>query len=366
MFVKMSRLVAVCGIFLTASLPVLADTVYMQDGSVLQGEIKLLRADKLTLKTEFAGELELPRKLLRAVATDEAMVVRLDDNDEVSGRLLVDGSGALLLLSKEFGTRQLALANITDLRPVDSVSPETAAALARVAELEEEQAKLTEGLWSARLEVGLEGASGNSKNRSLNVHIATLRETKNDRLSLDALVSKASQNNSKTEEEIIGTARLEHDFSKRAFIFGQVEAERDKFEDIDLRFRLTVGPGYFLVRRPDQELKARLGFGYEHATFRSSGNSDNNVIFNLGFDYRLDLWEMFRLTQTVKYIPAVNDSPGKNYRVESVSGAELPLGSADSLWRLRAEYRNDYGNNPEPGVKKLDSAYLLNLVRDFK
>lgn len=364
--VRAMQLVGVFGVMLVASIPALADTVYLQDGSILKGKVELLRADNLKLKTDFAGELQIQRKQLSAVETDGAMTIRLDDGDEVLGRLIVDKSGSQLLLTKTFGTRRTTIKRIADLRPADSASPEVLAEKARVVELKKQQEKLTKAPWSGRVELGLEGASGNSKNHSLNVHVATLRESADDRLTLDARVKTASQENTKTEEEVIGTARLEHDFSKRAFVFGQTEAERDRFEDIDLRFRLTVGPGYFLVRRPEQELKARLGFGYEHDSYRSSGDTDNNVIVNLGYDYRLDLWQWLHLTHNLKITPAVTDQPDKNYRVESVLGAELPLGSVDSLWRLRAEYRNDYDNNPEPGVEKLDSAYLLNLVRVFK
>ncbi len=333
-----------------------AGTVYLTDGSILKGEIKLLRDDQLTLQTRYAGELELPRSQVSGLETEEAMTVVLNNGEELQARLTRDAQGNLSLAHDAGPTQTIVFAQVFDLRPVGAPAAGTAAA--------QDEAEL-DGPWSGSLQAGVSGSSGNSDNQNIDVRAATKRETENNRLSLEALLNKASQNDQQTEDEIRGTARLEQDVSKRAFVFGEFEAERDQFEDVDVRYRATVGPGYFFLEEPDHVLKARLGLGFEQERFEDA-DTNNNFVLTLGYDYRVDLWEWFRLTHKFTAIPDIGDEPSKNYRLESALGGELPLGSKDSLWRLRGEYRHEYDNNPEAGVEDLDTNYLLSIIRDFE
>lgn len=225
-------------------------------------------------------------------------------------------------------------------------------------------AELSRDPWSGRLALGLAGSSGNSDSRSINARGEALRKTDGERLSFSLRVFRQQDDGEKTADETIGRARLERDFSERFFLFGETEVENDELEDIDLRFRATLGPGYFLIREPDHELKGRLGLGYEHEAYVSGGN-DSSAVATLGYDYMVELRKWFRFNHELTLISTIDDQPSENYRVDSLLGGEFPLGDG-SLWRLRAEYRHRYDNNPEPGIKELDTTYLLNLVRDFE
>lgn len=350
-----SVFLAFLGLYQTA----VADTVYLQDGSLLNGDVIHLRAGKLTLSTAYAGKLELPQTKITAIVTDEPMVVRLKQGKETQGVLFRSDKGKQQVTSAAGGEITIDVKQLADVRAPGTPSPE------QLAEAKAEQAEPEDGPWASRLQLGLQGANGNTKTRSLAFQASTERKKDGERLHLEIKLTNASQSGSQTEDEIIGTGRIEHDFSDRAFVFAQTEAERDRFEDIALRYKLTIGPGYFLIHKPDQVLKLRLGFGYQNETYRSGG-SDNNAILTLGYDYRVDVRQWLRLTHKLTLTPAVTGDPTEDFQVESILGAELPLGSQDSPWSLRGEYRNSYDRNPEDGIKKLDSAYLLNIVRDFK
>lgn len=328
-----------------------ADTVYLRDGSILKGEIRLLRDSELTLNTDYAGVLTIPGDVLTGIETDQPMMLRLQDGEELQAQIQLDDQ-RLRLAGDDIEPRLIQLEQMAELRPVDAPVPEVLTQDA-------------DSPWSGRVQAGLGGSSGNSENQNIDVRASTLRETENNRLSFQALLHKASQDNQQTEDEIRAYARIEQDFSKRAFVFGQAEAERDQFEDIDYRFTVTLGPGYFFLEEPDHELKGRAGLGYEQER-SEGGGTNNNFVATLGYNYRVELWDWFRLTHDLVWIPDIGDEPDKNYRVESALGGELPLGPEDSLWRLRGEYRHDYDNNPEPGVEELDTNYLLSIVRDLE
>lgn len=369
MRLRKSAITVVVCLGLLSALPGWAGTVYLKDGSVLNGEVMRLRDGTLTLKTEYAGELHLSADVIRGLQTDKPAIVSLDNGDEVQGRLHYDTAGEAnqrqRLTSDSFGERPLALQRLAGIRPVGAPSDAQIEAREKIAALKKKQAELSKDPWSGRLSLGIEGTSGNSDARNIDFSASALRETDGDRLSLSAEIHKARQEGEQTEDEYLAKSRLERDFTERTFAFVQADAEKDQFENIDLRFRLTMGPGYFFIREPEQTLKGRLGVGYEHESFTDGGN-DESIVATLGYDYMVVLWDWNRFIHELTLIPQIDDNPADNFRAESVLADELPLGTSDSLWKLRAELRNDYNHNPEPGVEKLDTSYLLNIVREFE
>lgn len=339
---------------LVAALPVTADTLYLRDGSVIHGSLQALADGSYRFATDFAGELEIPRDRVVGVATDDPHTVTLEDGDEVAVRLVYDQIEGQRLVSERFGARGLPPQGIAAVRDLGAPDPALVAA----------REKLARDPWSGRFAFGLAGASGNSDSRSINTRAEALRETNGDRLNLSLRLFRQRDDGDKTADETVGRARLERDFTERFFLFGETEAERDKLENIDLRFRATLGPGYFFLRGDEHELKGRLGFGYLHETFVDGGN-ESGMVVTFGYDYLLVLRDWFRFTHQFTVIPRVDDRPSENFRVDSLLGGEFPLGDG-SLWRLRAEYGHQYHNNPEPGIEDLDTTYLLNIVRDFE
>jgi len=340
-----------------------AGTVYVDDGSRLHGEVLRLEAEQVVIDTDYAGELSIPRDRVQGVATDKPVTVTLSAGDEVTGRLDYSPERPLELHSETLGVTTLTWRNIAAIRPEGAPSPELAAAKAEAERLRQAQSELTDP-WSGSVGLGIEGASGNTEEESYSLRASALRDTNGDRLSLSAQLYKASQNDVETDDEFIAKARLERDFSPRAFMFGETSVEKDEFEDIELRFRGTVGPGYFFVREDDQTLKGRLGLGYEHESFRSGGN-DSNMIMSLGYDYMVMAREWLRFTHELTVLPEVDQDPAENFRVDSVLGANMPLGKLE-MWKLGAELRHEFNNNPEPGVEELDTRYLIDLVREFE
>ena len=359
-----ARILAACLAALLVT-PALADVLILDDGSRLHGELTLLRDGQMHLVTDFAGELTIERKRLESLQTDDAMLLRTQGGDDLLARPVIMDEGRQEFETAQAGPANITFADIVDIRAPGALGPQAQARADKQAERAERERELQAMLWSGRIEAGVQGSSGNSQNRSSDVRVMIRRERPNNRWIADYELHRASQNDEQTEDEDRASLRYEQDFSERAFAFAQIEAERDEFEDVDLRYRITVGPGYFLLQQPDHELKLRVGGGFEQERFEDSENN-NSFVATAGYDYRIDLWRWLRLTHEFTYLPEVDDTPSENYRLESVLGAELPLGSLDSAWRLRGEWRHDYDNNPKPGVATTDSTYTLGIARDFK
>lgn len=342
-----------------------ADIVHTRDGSTLQGEIAGLDDGELTLETTFAGTVTVDQAEVAGLETEAPVVVRLDNGDEVTARLLYESDNDWTSLDNpNFGDAPLALENLVHLRRPGEDSPEQILAQTRLAEAEARAAAL-EDPWSGRLQVGIQGSQGNSETQSNAIRAEALRDTGRERLSLAIQRNKESQDDEDTRDETRATARLERDWTERFFLFGETEAEKDEFEEIDLRVRAVIGPGYFLIRRPGHEYKLRMGLGYEHVDY-VEGDSESNIISTFGWDYRYDWLPWARLTHTLTLIPEIDNQPADNFRADSRLGAEFPLGTRESLWTLRGELAHEYENQPEPGVEELDTSYLLSVIRDFE
>lgn len=348
-----------CAAAVLLALPALAEAgiVYLQGASIIHGEVQALADGKLTVTTDFAGEIKLAMDQVVGLTTDRPLVVVMENGEEIRARLVYDPQTGQRLSAGAAGATPLAIERLVAIRTLDAPSPAEVELAARRA--------AQENIWSGQLQLGLSGNSGNSDSRTINLGGKAQRETENERLFLSLLINKAKQEEEETSDETIASARLEHDISERFFLFAQTEAEHDEFENIDFRSTTSVGPGYFFIQEPGQELKGRLGLGYEYID-PVTGDATSEAVMTLGYDYLVDVRDWFRFTHVLTLIPQITDSPAENYRIDSTLGLEAPLGGATSNWSLLAQYRHEYNHSPEPGTEDLDTSYLLSLIRDFE
>src|SRR5699024_6114015 len=73
-------------------------------------------------------------------------------------------------------------------------------------------------LWTAKVRFGMGGSTGNSESRTWLLGAKARREQENDRLYLRLLANKAAQDGEETTDDIIGSLRMEHDFSENFFV----------------------------------------------------------------------------------------------------------------------------------------------------
>ena len=344
------------------SASVYADEVYLSDGSKIVGQIVSQVEGNLTIVTEHAGELTIDASAITGFAADRAMNVQLESGDRITGTPTLDAEGQQFVSSEALGRVAVpADTQVTAMWEAGTPSPVLAAQRSQVEALEAEIEQFRNP-WSSRLELGLSGSTGNNERLSLNARVSAKREVENERLYLSASGFYSEENNARTKNEILGEARLERDISDRFFVYGKGGLEYDEFENLDLRSTLTAGLGYFVIKEGHHEFKLRGGVGYQHETF-ADGTNDDDVILDLGYDYRIDLNSYLRFTQSLTFYPSLED-PASDYRLMVETAGEVPL-SGDEAWKLRMGVKNDYDAQPRPGIERLDTTYFLNLAYDF-
>ncbi len=384
-----SRLKVCC--FLLSSVavsPVNADEVLLDDGSRLKGTVKQIANDTLVMDTAFAGEVEITLNKINRLSTDEKRFVQLDSGDRIAGQLVINEEGQQQIAGTSFGTVDIDTARINGLWDTDEKRPIMGQLeqehQQEVAELKENQEQKVQQLksdyetevqklrerrdeledpWSGSLAFGLQGARGNTQRFGIQGRADVYRETDFDRLALYLESNYQSEDSSKTVDEQLAGALLEHDITKRLFAYGQTDFEIDEFENLDLRALATTGLGYFFIRQPDLKFKGRAGIGYQFESF-SDGTTNKEPTGQLGYDvdYTYNSW--INVFHNLTYYPAFTD-PAEDYRIVTNLGGELPL-TEGKAWKLRANVRNQYDNQPAAGVENTDTTYQLNLVYDWK
>ncbi len=380
------HLLAGCACVIAAAMPLHAGQVVLDDGSRLVGRVVRIADGKLRIETAFAGELTIDAGHVRAVQTDEPMAVALGSGDRVVGLLTIADDGTQRLTQTAFGDVELPVSQIAMVWPQDQPEPtvqqlaaeheqEMQAAeaehQAEVAQIEDEHAAEVQALeeaaaaddeiWTARIELGLLGKTGNTESLTFFGRAEAKRTTEIERLLFYLQGRYSEQNGVRDTNEVMGGSHIEVDLTDRWYIFGRIDLEYDEFENLDLRATATAGPGYFWIREPDEELKTRAGIGYQHESY-DDGSSMDQMIAELGVEYRKELAPWLLFVHSTTYYPTFEDIG--DYRIVMDNAGEIPL-SSDRRWKLKLGVKNEYDAMPVSGVERMDTTYYANFVLDF-
>jgi putative salt-induced outer membrane protein YdiY len=368
---------------LLASAGVCADEIHLADGSRLVGAAGVMDGDGLAFETGFAGTVKIDAAKIAGIVTDQPVTVALAGGDRVTGTLQYDAQGGQRLTGTTFGDVTIEPSRIIAMWPAGAAAPATATGdgasapavqqmrAEHQAELEAtrqhyetEMASLREDAlrytpkWTARLELGLDGQTGNSEEVTFDGRLQAKRETQVDRFTLFIEGHFARNNGVRNTNEVVGGARYEVDISQRAFAYVSTRHEFDEFENLDLRSNVTAGLGYFFIQQPDQTLKGRVGVGYQHESF-DTGLAEDQGILEVGVEYEKQFAPWLLFTHETTYYPALDGLD--DYRLVSETAGEVPIADSDA-WKLRLGMRNEYDAMPQPGVDSLDTYYFLNIV----
>ena len=335
------RSLIIVSLFTLISIPsTYSDEVTLKDGSRLIGTILKLRDGNLILQTKHVGKVTIRISGIEGSQTDQVNGIALSDLSPHLGTLKYsDGQQQVVL--EEGDARSIVPADLSLIWPEDKDMPGPAK------------------LWSAEVELGINGASGNSDRFSFLGRSEVTRKTETNKLLLYLQGYYAEDNGVRSHNEFKTGARYEWKSDHRWSAYTRVEFEEDEFEALDLRSTLVFGASYKVLRKPKQTLTARLGIGYQREDFEIAPSEDE-VILDFGYDYMLEIRNWAKLKHDLTYYAGL-DSPTEEFRIVVNTGAEIPL-TASQSWKLKFGVKHEYDDEPLPTVEDLDTIYYLNLA----
>ncbi len=329
-----------------------ADELVLADGSRLVGQVQTMADGKVVISTDFAGDMTLEMDRVRGITTDKPMSIQLDRGNSVEGALRYSADGQQQVVAASLGAPlNVELGRLSAIWAAGQDRPDLGAPT------QEDQ-----NPWTVKLQLGVDGQSGNTDRFSINGQADFLRTLDAERLLLYAKVRTSHENGDDTTKEFIAGISLEHDIDDRWFGFGKIEYERDKFENLNYRITATTGLGYFVIKEAEEEWKWRGGVGFQIEDF-APGDDSEDAIAELGWDYRKEISPHMLFTHSLVLYPTLDAI--KDIRIVMDNAAEIPLAS-DEAWKLRMGVRNDYNGQPEGDVERLDTFYYLNVVWDWQ
>ena len=313
-----------------------ADQVVLTNGDTITGSIIKKDDNKLTLKSEFLGEVTVPWSAVKSLRSDEELAVVMPGGETVKGK--VDTRDNQLEVTVNGQTRNTPLAGVAAVR---NASEQRAY----------EHPGLLE-LWAGTVDLGLALTRGNAHTDTLNTNFAASRVTSGSKTTLhfNQIYGTARLNGvtADTANAVRGGWSFSKNLSPRLFATVLNEYEHDQFQDLDLRFVIGGGLGYTAIKTDRIRLDLVAGLDYDRETF-TSGLHRNFAEVNFGDEFLYKVSGVTTITQSARIFP--NLSSGGDYR------ANFDLTAVTTLkkwlgWQVTASDR--FMTNPVFGRQRND------------
>ncbi len=215
-------------------------------------------------------------------------------------------------------------------------------------------------VWEGSVELGLNGAEGNSQTFNLRGGAKVKRKTEANVFTNELDYRKDSADAVDTANKAFLDSRWEHLFGQSPWTwFAHLTFDYDEFQAWDTRLAGDMGLGYRLLKSEATQLTARLGGGAS----REFGSPDEETkpegVFGLEFEQKLN--SRHKITASAEYRPDVTDFA--DYRLVSKAGWEILLDEALHL-SMKLGVADRYDSTPE-GRKPNDLDYSLVLMFNF-
>lgn len=336
--------------FLLIASTLFADQVVLKNGDTITGNIVKKDGSKLTIKSEFLGEVTMPWAAVQSVRSDEPLTVELPGNQRVVGRVSTQGDTVQVQTATE--TRTALLGEIGAVR-----NPAEQRAWERL-----QDPGILE-LWSGYFDVGLALARGNARTDTWTMNFNAARVTPHDKLTVNF-------------NQIYGTARIENvtaaiaravrggwsynrDITPRFFVATFNQYDHDRFQKLDLRFVLGGGFGVNAIKNPRTTLSFTGAANYSRENF-TEGIHRNSAEGNFGNDFSYKVTSITSLTQSFRIFPNLTNQG--EYRVNFDLGAVTALKKWLG-WQVSAS--NRYLSNPVLGRQRNDLLLSTGLRVSF-
>jgi len=335
------------GIFLTVLFyteGAIADKVILDNGDSLTGTIEKMTDGKLTLKTDYAGNIEIQMGKVKQIISDNPLAIHLTSGEVVTGKVKPDEEGKLAVEpSPERGATTVEMQKIASINPPPKVLPK----------------------WHGNVTAGGYLQSGNIDRAGGSFSAEALRRTEDDRFKLRYIFNYAEEDDEVTTRNHYGEIKYDYFFTKKFYGFIGTELLNDKFNDTKLRTFVGPGVGYQLWDDPIKSLLFEAGLSYFNWN-RYEGQDEDGIAARLGFDFRYNIFKWLTFTDRYVFYPTIGE--GGMYFWRNEAALTVPLGEIPALggrWSLKFANILDYNSDPAPSFERLDVQWIGALQFSF-
>lgn len=228
------------------------------------------------------------------------------------------------------------------------------AALAQTAALTNTPPKPT--AWSVSASAGLTLTRGNSKTVLGTANVTGSKKWERNDVNLGVQGIYGENDGTKNADSVRGVGQYNRLFPERLLAYMRLEALHDAIADIDYRFIVSPGAGYYFLKAPRTSLNGEVGPGYiyEHD---GDGITHSYISLRLADRFEHKFNDHAKIWQTAEVLPQVNKF--SNYIINAEVGIETIMTKKLSLLTY---LQDSYHSVPAPGRVRND----LKLVSAIK
>ncbi|MCK5831420.1 MAG: DUF481 domain-containing protein [Methylococcales bacterium] len=361
----MKKLVGATGfISLLFSLTCQADTVNLNNGDQVSGEIITLDSKVLIIDTKYAGEIELNWEDISTLVSDSEVTMMLPDRSTVKGKITGLSNGQLDLVG---GTSSsINLSDISKIAPVSDGSYAT----------------------SGHSHLGGSYKQGNTDTFSLHTDIEYVIENEVNRFTLGGMYNFGRQDRTENENNLRLFGKYDRFIDEHWYGYMNTDYTKDRIKNLDFRIYGGGGLGYQFWNDDIKYLTVEAGAGYTYQDYNDSIKKNrvpdiNNSAIRESFDisavqvfgeskgyanarWAVDLryWLLEDRLQFFHDHEGIVAFDGESFSVKTHTGFRVPVYEGVNLL---AQFDYDYDNqNKRNGADSLsDYRYILGIGYAF-
>jgi putative salt-induced outer membrane protein len=212
--------------------------------------------------------------------------------------------------------------------------------------------------WQSSVSAGLTLTRGNSHTLLYSGDFLTAKKTPANEYTLGADGAYGSQDSKDNVNNYHAFGQWNHLFTDRLYDYVRVDALRDVIADLDCRFNLGPGAGYYLIKQTNTTFAAEAGAGYQYEHL--GGDFNSFATFRLAERFEHKFNDRARVWQNVEFLPQVNEL--ENYVVNSEIGVETAITKSFSL---KTFLDDSYQSQPAAGRQKNDVKIVSGISYKF-
>ncbi|MDR9750017.1 DUF481 domain-containing protein [Pseudomonas sp. SZMC_28357] len=213
-----------CLAAVSASSPLLADTVWLKNGDKLSGKITVFDGGKLLIQTEYAGAVPIDWKQVKTLESDQELLVKQDAyNGEKAKSLKAADEGKVILANGE--------------------EPKTVE-LASIQQILKPKPVVEDLVWKGNVDLALDYQRAEEDTDDYDLGFKTTARHGRWRHIAEGEYNREMQNDVLTTDNWRAEYSLDRFFTDKWFWQGRLNYKRDKVEDLSRQRVVGTGPGY--------------------------------------------------------------------------------------------------------------------------
>ena len=317
------------------TLSVRADTVELNNGSVVRGCIKELKEGKLQVDTGY-GKLSIPVNDIAGLVSDNPLWIRIKGEQDYTHSTLSVTGGDILLTDDSGSTQQINKA--ADITTISVNDPDK-----------------DRWRYSGNANAYFNMSRGNDYKDSINVDGRVAARNRLNRHSLDFKTEKEDGEQETTKDHWLFKYNYNRFISPSWYVLGSASWERNRMQSLDSRSTIGAGVGHQFWDEPDLNLKIELGVSQIWEKFTNPDKKRDNQALHWALNYDQKFWDEVTFFHDDDIYRRISTN---SWLIQTATGLRYKL---TDLLHLSLRYEFDYDDAPQPGRKDNDSSLLFGL-----